>query len=26
MTFNRRLKTLGLQLSSVYIAPLFKIW
>jgi len=25
MTFDRRLKTLGLQLFSVYIAPPFKI-
>jgi len=26
MTFDRRLKTLGLQLFSVYIAPPLKIW
>jgi len=26
MTFDGRLKTLGLQLFSVYIAPPLKIW
>jgi len=26
MTFDRRLKTLGLQLFSVYIATPLKIW